>query len=151
VRFLDGCFPLIVTVTDMNFDVSEVRVMTEAFERYFQRGERYAVLTVTPRDAPAPGQLERRMIGEWANHPRVRDFSRRLCVGTATVLNSPLTRAAFSVIMAFGKPPAPVEAVATIEQGLDYCLGRIHAEQLTTTKPLDLIRYQVLRDLAKFE
>jgi hypothetical protein len=114
VRFFDGSFPLVVTVTDKNFDASEVRLMAEGFERYFERGERYAVLAVAPRNVPAPGPLERTLIGEWANHPRVRDFSRRLCVGTATVLGSPLTRVAFSVIMAFGKPPSPVEAVATV-------------------------------------
>jgi hypothetical protein len=64
------------------------------------------------------------------------------------VLTSPLTRAAFSVIMAFGRPPSPVECFPNVERGLDYCLGRIQAEGLTTSKPLDLIRYQVLKALS---
>lgn len=148
MRFIDDCFPLIVTVSDEKFDVSEVRAMSEGFERYFERGERYTVLVATPRNAPAPGHLERKMISDWAHHPRVRDFTRRLCVGTATVLTSPLTRAAFSVIMAFGKPAAPIEAVSSLDLGLDYCLKRIQEERLPTSKPHDLVRYEIVQALA---
>jgi hypothetical protein len=145
VRFIDECFPLIITISAPNFDANEVKSMADGFERYFARGERYAVLSATPRNAPAPDQRERRMIAEWANHPRVRDYSKRLCVGSATVTPNPLARAALSVIMAFWKPPAPFEISPTLEKGLDYCLRRIQEERLSMSKPQDLVRYEMLK------
>lgn len=143
MRFIDECFPLIITISAPTFDDKEVKSMAEGFERYFARGERYAVLSATPRNAPAPGQRERRLIAEWANHPRVRDYSKRLCVGSATVAANPLTRAALSVIMAVWKPPAPFEIAPTLEKGLDYCLRRIQEERLAMSKPHELVRYEM--------
>jgi hypothetical protein len=148
LRFVDDCFPLIVTISAPNFDEREVKSMAEGFERYFAKGERYAVLAVTPRNAPAPGQRERRLIAEWANHPRVRDYSKRLCVGSATVTTNPLARAALSVIMAIWKPPAPFEIAPTPAKGLDWCLQRIQDERLALSKPVDLVRYEMLKLLA---
>ena len=144
MRFIDTAFPLIITVSAPVFDAAEVRSMSDGFERYFLRGERYAVLSASPRNAPAPGQRERQMIGEWANHPRVRDFSKRLCVGSATVTPNPLTRAALSVIMAFWKPAAPFEIAPTVERGLDYCLARLRDERLALPKPQEMVRYEML-------
>jgi len=145
VRFIDHCFPLIITISAPVFDANEVKAMADGFERYFARGERYAVLSTSPRNAPAPGQHERRLIAEWADHPRVRSFSKQLCVGSATVTANPLSRAALTVIMAFWKPPNPFEVAPSIEKGLDYCLRRIQEERLAVSKPHDLMRYEMLQ------
>jgi len=147
MRIIDDCFPLLVAVPRPTFDVAEVQSMMDEFERYFQRGERYAVLTITARNAPVPGQVERRMIGEWVNHPRVRDYTKRLCVGSATLISNPLARAAHTIIMAFGKPAIPSEAVPTLEKGLDYCLECIRSAALPTSQPLELMRYHLIREL----
>ncbi len=119
--------------------------MADGFDTYFKRGERYALLTVAPRNAPVPGQRERQLIAEWANHPRVRDFSKRLCVGSATVVSNPLARAALSVITAIWKPPSPFLAVPTVEAGLSYCLEQIHQAGLALPKPRELVRYEMLK------
>jgi hypothetical protein len=145
VHFIDDAFPLIVTISAANFDEAEVRSMANGFERYFGRGERYTVLTVPGRGSTVPGQRERTLIAAWADQPRVRDFSRRLCVGSATVVMSPLARAAFSVITTIWRPPSPVEVVPSVERGLDYCLSRIHGERLKTTRPPEVVRGEVLR------
>ena len=148
LRFVDDAFPLIIAISDPVYGAEEVRAMAEGFERYFLRGERYAVLSVSPRNAPMPGQRERELIAKWANHPRVRDFSKRLCVGSATVAANPLARATLTVILAVFKPAAPHEVVSTPEKGLDYCLKRIQEEGLPLTKPLDLMRYEMRALLA---
>ncbi len=54
--------------------------MTQGFERYFVRGERYATLHVSPKDADAVGAKERKLIVDYANNPRVKEFSKKLCV-----------------------------------------------------------------------
>jgi hypothetical protein len=148
VRFIDDCFPLIVTISAPVFDAAEVRAMADGFEPYFARGEQYAVLSAQSRNAPVPGARERKMIAEWANHPRTLDFSRRLCVGSAVVVGNPLTRATLSIIMSIWKPASPFQPVSTVEKGLDYCLGRIHAEGLKVSKPIELIRYEILREVS---
>lgn len=148
LRFVDDAFPLIITISNPVYDANEVRAMSEGFERYFSRGERYAVLSVSPRNAPMPGPRERELIATWANHPRVKDFSKRLCVGSATVAANPLARATLTVILAIFKPSAPHEVVSTPEKGLDYCLKRIQEERLTLSKPIDLIRYEMRALLA---
>ena len=118
--------------------------MADGFERYFARGERYAVLSTSPRSAPVPAHAERKAIAEWANHPRIRDFSKRLCVGSATVVHNALSRAALSIIMAIWKPPSPFEIVVSFDRGLDYCLTRIREEKLPISKSLDVVRYEML-------
>ena len=118
--------------------------MADGFERYFARGERYAVLSTSPRNAKVPAHAERKMIGEWANHPRVRDFSKRLCIGSAAVVHNALSRAALSIITAIWKPPLPLEIVPTFERGLDYCLQRIREERLPVPRSLDLVRNEML-------
>ena len=144
LRFIDDAFPLVITVSAPVFDAKEVQSMADGFERYFARGERYAVLTTSPRNAAVPAHLERKLIGDWANHPRIRDFSKRLCIGSATVVHNTLSRAALSIIMAIWRPPSPFEIVPSLERGLDYCLKRIREERLPTTKSLDLVRYEML-------
>lgn len=136
-----------MTVSAPVFDKAEVQSMADGFERYFGRGERYAVLSVPARGSTVPGPRERALIAEWAGHPRVRDFSKRLCVGSATVVSSPLSRAALTVITAIWKPPSPIEAVPSVARGLDYCLGRITAERLPLLKPVDLVRHELLNAL----
>ncbi|HEY3495747.1 MAG TPA: hypothetical protein VGK73_13710 [Polyangiaceae bacterium] len=149
MRFLVDGFPLIVTVSAPIWDAAEVRALVDGFEPYFQGNQRYAVLSVSSPNAPAPGHAERKLIGAWTGHPRVRDAIKRLCVGAATVVPSALERAALQIIWALGKPPCPSEAVPTIERGLDYCLARIRDEGLPMPKPPDLVRYETLRTLSK--
>jgi len=145
--FIDDSFPLVITISAPVFDANEVRSMANGFERYFGRGERYALLSASPRNAPSPGPNERKLIADWANDPRVRDFSRRLCIASATVVPNPLARAAMAVIIAIWKPPLPQEMVPTVERGLDYCLQRIRDERLPIQKPVEIMRADALAHL----
>ncbi len=121
--------------------------MADGFERYFGRGERYALLSTSPRNSPAPGPRERKLISDWASHPRVRDFTKRLCIASATVVPNALARAALSVILAVWKPPLAQELVSTAEQGIDYCLKRIREEHLPMSQPFDFVRHNALARL----
>ena len=86
MRFVDTTFPLIVSVGSSAYDQAELDDMIRGFEKYFARGERYALLNYTPGKPTLPDARYRRLIAEWANQPRVRDLSRKLCVGSATVV-----------------------------------------------------------------
>lgn len=149
MRFIDQYFPLIVTLSGKRVDAAEVQSMSEGFEKYFARGERYTVLTLTPPDFRIPDHDGRELMSRWVNHPRVRDYTKRLCVGGATVNGSVLYRVAFNLVVAFQKPAAPLHCVATLDQALDYCFARIRDERLPTQKPLEMLRYEVVEELRR--
>jgi hypothetical protein len=147
LRFIDDYFPLIVAVSANKMDAAEVQALSDGFEKYFARGERYTLLHTTPGDFQIPDHAARLLVAQWLNHPRVRDYTKRLCIGAASVNRSMLYRVAFNVVMAFQKPVTQVECFGSVEQGLDFCLSRLKAERLSTAKPLDLIRYEVMQQL----
>lgn len=121
--------------------------MNDGYEKYFRRGDRYAVLNVTPREFRMPDHAGRKLVSDWVHHPRVRDFTKRLCVGSATVSPSLLYRVAFNVVITFDKPAAEMVCVGTLEEGVDYCIRRIREEHLPTNRPLELIRHELLARL----
>jgi hypothetical protein len=145
MRFLDSCFPLLVCVSGVRFDATEVRDLADGFETYFERAERYALLFVPGAGAELPGAQERKLISTWADHPRTLELSRRFCVGTAVLVENVLARAALTALMAFRDGASKAESVATIDKGLDYCLGRIKDAGLQLAKPADLVRYELSR------
>jgi hypothetical protein len=145
MRFLDGFFPLVVCVVGQRLDAKEVREMSDGFESYFERGERYAVLIVPGAETAMPGAAERKLITTWADHPRTMEMSRRLCVGTVVLVENILVRAALTALMAFRDHASRVESVATIDKGIEYCLGRIKEAGLQLDKPPDLVRYELSR------
>jgi len=148
VRFYDAGFPLIVAISNADFGDDEQRTMEEGFEGYFARGERYALLWTQPKQGRLPGLRERTRIGAWIAHPRVRDFTRRLCVGAAAVVPNAIVRGALSAVMLVGKPPTPFSVVSTAEQGLDFCFAKIAESGLALPKPEDLVRFEALRAIS---
>jgi hypothetical protein len=147
VRFIEDYFPLIVTVSANQVDAKEVQQLSEGFERFFNRGERYAVLNLMPADFKIPDAGARTLMAKWVSHPRVRDFAKRLCVGAATVQPNLLYRVAFNIVMAFDKPATHIECVATLERGIDHCLESIRSARLSTTRPFEMIRYELIDQL----
>lgn len=149
VEFLDAGLPLLVAVSPSQFDDAEMHLLTEGFERYFARGERYALLWTLAKGHRSPGWSERRRLGEWVSHPRVMDFTKRLCVCAAAVVPSAIERGALAGIMLFGKPAAPFRAVPNSAAGLDYCFEELGKAGLTLPRPADLIRFETLRALGE--
>ena len=125
MRFVDTTFPLVVAVGSNVYDRSEFDSMTRGFETYFERGERYAVLTYTPEGPSLPDARYRKLIADWANEPRVRELSRKLCVGSATVVQSQLVRGALTAILWLWTPPTPHRIVGTPREGVEWCLDRL--------------------------
>lgn len=121
--------------------------MIDGFDRYFARGERYALVWAPAKSLALPGLRERQRIGEWIRHPRVADFTKRLCVGTAAVVPNAIARGSLSAVLLIGKPPVPLRPVASVADGLDFALERLHAAGLRLPKPADLLRFELLREL----
>jgi hypothetical protein len=144
MRFIDDTFPLLVVLHGARFDAAEMRDMVEGYERYFERGARYTVLIVSPGIFVRLGARERKLIGAWVNDPRVRELSGKLCVGSATVVPSAMARGALTAILWFWTPPWPNCAVSTVEEGLDFCIGKLADASLPLPRPTEEIRAAVL-------
>ena len=96
MALLGETFPLLLNVGARRYDAVALQKMADEFEAYFARGERYAVVSVQPKDTQVPDASERKLISEWANSERVRTYAHKLCVGTATVIDSRGAEALFT-------------------------------------------------------
>lgn len=130
MRVFGESFPLLVAVGPRRYDAAAVQRMADAFEEYFQRGERYAVISIQPKDSITPGAAERRLVLDWLESPRVRRHAGELCVGAATIIEGAVMRGAFTAVLWFWMPPFPMETVATVEGAVDYCVERLRAARV---------------------
>jgi hypothetical protein len=144
VLFIDDAFPLLVTLNARRFDEAEARSMAEGYQRYFTRGQRYAVLSVSPRGAEPAGAKARKAVADWIGGKDVRRYSRLLCVGAATVYENPLARGELTALLWLWTPPMPLRPCATVEEGLDYCFGRLLAAGVALPRPEDDLRRETL-------
>lgn len=125
MRVVGESFPLLVAVAPRRYDAAAVQRMADAFEVYFQRGERYAVISIQPKDSITPGASERKLMLDWLESPRVRHCAGELCVGAATIIHGAVMRGAFTALLWFWRPPFPMETVATVARAVDYCVERL--------------------------
>lgn len=108
MRLLGEAFPLLVQVGPMQFTEESVREMAALYEPYFARGERYATVSLQPRNAKTPGAKERKLIVDWVTSARVAEATKRLCVASATVLPNPIARGVFTAMPGVWSRAAPV-------------------------------------------
>jgi hypothetical protein len=147
MEFIDNWFPLIITIREGSFDAPEVEQMAAGFERYFRRAEPYAVLNTARLGANSPDARGRLRIAEWGNAPRVRQLSKLLCTGTATVLTFPWERRALTALSWLWTPPAPHQAVSNVDEGLAYCLTSLAQRGANLPREPEIFRIDVQRML----
>lgn len=143
MEFNDSSWPIFVMVSPKVYDKASVDLMQSTFERVFQRGERYALITVSPRGASPPGAQERKAIAEWANLPRSRKYSRELCVGSASVVENALMRGALTAMMWIWTPASPHKAVANLSEALDYSLTLLEEGAVPLPRPASMLRSEI--------
>ena len=147
MKFVEITFPLLVAISEKAYTPREFDEMVLGYERYFQRGERYALITWTPDGGELPGALARKRIADWANEPRVREMSARLCVGSSAVVPSAASRAAMTALLWFWKPASPLKLCATPTQAIDWCLDRLLAEGLSVRHPRAEVHEMLRREV----
>jgi hypothetical protein len=149
VQFIDDFFPLVVCVSPSRYDDVEMRRMFDGFRRYFERGERYALITHNPRDGEAASARARKAIVDWANLPDVRRQSAKLCVGSATVVANPLARGAMTAMLWLWKPANPHHMTATTEEAVDWAIQQLVDAQIALPQPRERLRESVLARLRR--
>jgi len=130
VLIFDDTFPLVLGIAPRRYDEHSIAAMAAGYERFFERNEPYALLYVTPGDGALPDARSSRLIVDWLNSPRLLDFSSRLCVGSAAVVSNGAARKALGAVLMFWSPPWPLRAVATVNEGLEYCFDALRRKRL---------------------
>lgn len=148
VQFIDDFFPLVVCVSPARYDDAELRRMFDGFRRYFERGQRYALITHNPKNSEAASARARKTIVDWANSPDVRRNSGALCVGSATVVANALARGAMTAILWLWKPANPHHMAATTEEAVDWAIQQMTDAGLALPQPRERLRQSVLARLA---
>jgi hypothetical protein len=143
---VEDFFPLILAIGPARWTEATVSHMAVAYEGYFRRGERYALISGGGGDISA---RERRALGQWADSPRVREKSRELCVGSATITRSAIARGALTALLWVWKPASPHHVSATSEDAVDWCLQRISDTQLRLPRSRDLVRREAILRLGE--
>jgi hypothetical protein len=144
VKFVLDVFPLVVTVGAMTYTDDELRDMSAGFDELFTRGDRFALISYTPDGAEMPNARARKGIADWADSPRVRAMSKKLCVASATVVQNALARGALTAIMWIWKPPSPHKAVSNPNDAVEWCLEHLAAARI----PLNGSRDELFAKLA---
>lgn len=145
MQFVEIAFPLLVTIGSSAPD--EIESMAKGFERYFERGERYALISWAPPGVAMPDAKQRKRIADWANEPRVREISARLCVGSTVVVDSALTRGVMTALMWLWKPASPLELASSPREAIDWCLDRLAAADVVMLKSRPQIHEMLTREV----
>lgn len=125
MKFVLDVFPLVVTVGAMTHTDTEFNEMVAGFDALFARGDRYALITYTPEGGEMPNARARKRIADWADSPRVRSLSKKLCVGSATIVEGAVARGALTAIMWLWKPTSPHKAVSHPTEAIDWCVAHL--------------------------
>ncbi len=147
VQFIDTLWPLLISIGPQQWSERNVAEMADGFERYFERGERYALISGSPRESIIAAK-ERKLITDWTNSSRVRERSRELCVGSATIVRSALSRGALTAMLWIWKPSSPHLAAADADEALDFALQKIEDARLPLTASPSITRREALKILA---
>jgi hypothetical protein len=137
-------FPLVVQRFRKDVSAEDVELMIRQFELLFHGGRRYALLVCSDQNAVVMNATLRRRVSQW--YRDCAEQVRRINVATAVVLESPLVRGAMTAFNWLVEPVVQQRNVATVREGLVYCIGSLEANNLPV--PLEVL---ALRDASDLE
>ncbi len=114
----------------MAYDDETMAQMTAQYQRFFDRGDRYAVISTNRAGATSPNAKARRAIADWAGSPRVKKVVSELCIGSATVARGALERGTLTAIFWLWRPPCPYQIAASHEEAVDWTIERLIAAKV---------------------
>lgn len=146
MQFILDHWPLLIVISPpTGYDAATIRAMNDGYERIWEKGERYALVSHSPPSAEAAtGARSRKLIAEWANSPRVRRMSKEMCVGSATIVRSALARGSLTALLWLWSPSSPHHVAASPEEAVDWCLGQLANAKVPLQAPAADVRRAAL-------
>jgi hypothetical protein len=102
-----------------------VTALERAFDGYFRRGERYALIFDTRPVMVLPDAKCRKALAAWVNSPKVRMNTVLLNVGSALVVASQIARYGITVVGWLYKHPTPQVAVSSMGEAVEWSCRRL--------------------------
>jgi hypothetical protein len=121
VHFDDSNWPLLVASAPKVFVIETVTELERAFDEYFRRGKRYALVFDTRPVVKLPDAKCRQRLFQWVNSDAVRTSTARWNVGTAVIVASQLARYGMTVVGWLWKPPTPQIPTTSMGEAVDRC------------------------------
>ncbi len=118
-------FPLVIERFGRDVSDDDIENMIRHFQVMMHGGRRYALLVYCEQDANVMTARQRRRVSEW--YKACADQVRRINVGTAVVIESPLVRGAMTALNWLIEPVAQQRNVASIHEGIEYCIKSLAA------------------------
>ncbi len=125
-EFDEEALPVVVYTVPRRIDDEAIARLDHWMHSLWDRQQQYAMINRSQPGTTAD-VTERRRITEWANREDVREASRRWCVGSATLVESALTRGALTALLWVWKPVTPHKVVGDMAGALDYCFAQLAA------------------------
>ena len=131
-------FPLVIQRFGRDVHDDDLENMIRRFQVLFHGGRRYALLVYCEEEANVMTARQRKRVSQW--YRECADQVRRINVGTAVVIESALVRGAMTAFNWLVEPVAQQRNVATIHEGLEYCIRCLEAAGIEVPPEVLLLR-----------
>jgi hypothetical protein len=121
----DDAWPLLLLSFPRAVTTVTLRGVIDAFERAFDREERFTAVIDCTAIAHFPGAQERKMLADWLTDKRRTERERRWNIGSAVVVPSGPMRALLSAFNLMRRPVAPQHWTATLTEGIAWSRARL--------------------------
>jgi hypothetical protein len=141
--FDHSAWPLVVATCPKDVELVEVVALRRAFDGWFARQQRFALITDTRPARRLPSAKWRRDLTNWMNDPVVMANVVRYNVASATIFGSTLIRGGFTALTWLWKPPQPQLAASTMREAVEWCCLLLDRAEVPLSPELNLRRADV--------
>jgi hypothetical protein len=125
LQILESAWPVVLVDCPERLSRETVTTLADAFDRIFDRREKFAVMVDTSRVRHVPDAPWRKAMAEWMNDEAFKAKQSRYNVGSANVLRSAPMRGALTALNWLWKPPTPQGYPADLLEAVDWCIARL--------------------------
>lgn len=126
LRFDVSMWPLAIITMPPVLTVPDIKYMQDCYEQVFAAPNRHALIVDTTPFVRVPDATLRREMKafEDSRRPIIREKN----IGSAIIIQSALTRGAYTALRWISPQPAPNKAFATVREAADWCVQGIEQD-----------------------
>lgn len=125
IRVDVSLWPLTVTTIEGAISLADASILADAHRDILARREKHVNLFDGTLADTLPDAVVRKKLAELTAH--TGEASKRWAVGSAFVVTNAIVRGSITAIHWVSPPTIPTRVVATYDEGLAWCIGRLSA------------------------
>ena len=126
LRFDVSMWPLAVITMPPVLTVADIEYMQECYEQVFAAPKRHALIVNTTTLVRVPDATLRKVTKAFEDSRR--QIIREKNIGSAIIIQSALTRGAYTALRWISPQPAPNRAFPTVREAADWCVNGIEQD-----------------------